>query len=83
MRPGRRAFVPLLLLCAAMAGPAGEPREFVQAVEFPYYQRPRQLWERDLVALKNIGVRAVESVSYTHLDVYKRQLLMNEAWGHF
>jgi hypothetical protein len=43
-----------------MAGPAGEPREFVQAVEFPYYQRPRQLWERDLVALKNIGVRAVE-----------------------
>jgi hypothetical protein len=60
MRLGTRAFVPLLFLCAATARPAGEPHEFVQAVEFPYYRCPRYLWERELVALKNIGVRAVE-----------------------
>lgn len=60
MRPGTRAFVPILLLCAAIAGPIAEPREYVQAVEFPYYRCPRPLWERELVALKNIGVRAVE-----------------------
>jgi hypothetical protein len=58
--PGTRAFIPLLLLCAASAGPVTEPREYVQAVEFPYYRCPRPLWERELVALKNIGVRAVE-----------------------
>jgi hypothetical protein len=61
MRPATRAFLPLLLLCAAaIAGPTGEPAEFVQAVEFPYYRCPRYLWERELVALKNIGVRTVE-----------------------
>ena len=33
--------------------------EFVQAVEFPYYHHPRVLWERELVWLKNIGIRTV------------------------
>jgi hypothetical protein len=31
----------------------------VQAVEFPYYLYPRTLWERELVWLKNVGVRTV------------------------
>ena len=43
---------------AAAAGPA--PREYVQAVEFPYYLYPRQLWERELVWLKAIGIRTIE-----------------------
>jgi hypothetical protein len=62
MRDARwpRAFALLVLLCAAARSPAGEPREYVHAVEFPYYRCPRQLWEKELVALKNIGVRTVE-----------------------
>ena len=32
----------------------------MQAVEFPYYLYPHQLWERELVWLKNIGVQTVE-----------------------
>ena len=61
----------LLALSAAAVrpqGPAGPPPqppgsaapEFVQAVEFPYYRYPRALWERELVWLKNIGIRRVE-----------------------
>ena len=42
---------------AATAAPHGE---YLQAVEFPYYLYPRALWERELVWLKAIGVRAVE-----------------------
>jgi hypothetical protein len=59
-----RAF--LLLACAVAAWAAPEPptpappREFVQAVEFPYYLYPRPLWERELVWLKTIGIRTVE-----------------------
>jgi hypothetical protein len=34
--------------------------EYVQAVEFPYYLYPRAQWERELVWLKNIGVRTIE-----------------------
>ena len=53
----------LVLLCtAALLAPAlhAAPRaEFVQAVEFPYHQYPRHLWERELVWLKNIGIRTV------------------------
>ena len=45
------------LLFPAIAAPAPE---FVQAVEFPYYLYPRTLWERELVWLKNIGIRTVE-----------------------
>ena len=49
----------LLLLLAGVA-PAPEPRpEFVQAVEFPYYAYPPQLWERELVWLKNLGIDTV------------------------
>ena len=53
----------VLLFAGAGALPAAEPaepREFVQAVEFPYYAYPRQLWERELVWLKTIGIRTVE-----------------------
>lgn len=34
--------------------------DFVQAVEFPYYLYPPNLWERELVWLKTIGIRTVE-----------------------
>jgi hypothetical protein len=53
-----------LVLLGALAGaaPAWAPpaREYVQAVEFPYYLYPRALWERELVWLKAIGIRTVE-----------------------
>jgi hypothetical protein len=48
-----------LLLFALSISAANAPG-YVQAVEFPYYLYPRQLWERELVWLKNIGVRTVE-----------------------
>ena len=49
----------LLLLLAAVA-PAQEMRApLVQAVEFPYYAYPPQLWERELVWLKNLGIDTV------------------------
>ncbi len=50
-----RRLLTLTLLAAASACGA----EFVQAVEFPYYHHPRGLWERELVWLKNIGIRTV------------------------
>jgi len=51
--------VALLLLLAGLA-PAPETRHgFVQAVEFPYYAYPPQLWERELVWLKNLGIDTV------------------------
>ncbi len=52
----------LLLAMAAMAArpaPAQPPAEFVQAVEFPYYLIPPGEWERNLVRLKEAGVRTV------------------------
>ena len=55
--------VALLLLFAALAPAAPIPpaqSEYVQAVEFSYYLYPRELWERELVWLKNIGVRTIE-----------------------
>jgi hypothetical protein len=49
----------LLLLLAAVA-PAPELRPpLVQAVEFPYYAYPPQLWEREMVWLKNLGIDTV------------------------
>ena len=52
----------LLMLFAAAAAPAANPQpaEYLHAVEFPYYLFPRALWERELVWLKNIGIRTVE-----------------------
>ena len=52
----------LLMVAASTAAPAGNtaPAEYLQAVEFPYYLYPRALWERELVWLKNIGIRTVE-----------------------
>jgi hypothetical protein len=58
--------VPLLFLALLLsprptaAEPAPPAREYVQAVEFPYYLYPRTLWERELVWLKAIGIRTVE-----------------------
>ncbi len=52
-----------LLLCAALLpapAPSQGQREYVQAVEFPYYLYPRAQWERELVWMKTIGVTTVE-----------------------
>src|SRR5579872_111174 len=50
----------ILLLLLAVVAPAPEVRqEFVQAVEFPYYSYPPQLWERELVWLQNLGIDTV------------------------
>ncbi|HXS95350.1 MAG TPA: beta-galactosidase [Candidatus Limnocylindrales bacterium] len=54
----RAAFFSVLLTAAAI--PAAEPQPCVQAVEFPYFLYPQQLWERELVWLKNIGIHTVE-----------------------
>ena len=51
--------VALLLLTAGLAPAPETPRGFVQAVEFPYYAYPPQLWERELVWLKNLGIDTV------------------------
>ncbi len=51
--------VALLLLLAGLAPAPETPRGFVQAVEFPYYAFPPQLWERELVWLKNLGIDTV------------------------
>jgi len=48
-----------LLALALLAAVSAWGAEFVQAVEFPYYHHPRALWERELVWLKNIGIRTV------------------------
>jgi hypothetical protein len=50
----------LLTAWPAATEPAPPAREYVQAVEFPYYLYPRTLWERELVWLKAIGVNTVE-----------------------
>jgi hypothetical protein len=47
---------------AALALPAGNPpaAQCALAVEFPYYLCPWANWERELVWMKNLGVRTVE-----------------------
>ncbi|MGP8243753.1 MAG: beta-galactosidase [Bryobacteraceae bacterium] len=52
----------LAALAAPVATPAGNPpaAQCALAVEFPYYLCPRTHWERELVWLKNLGVRTVE-----------------------
>ena len=50
----------LLLLALPCPAPPTEPaRDFVLAVEFPYYLYPRHLWERELVWMRTIGIRTV------------------------
>jgi len=44
----------ILILTFAIASPA-----WVESVEFPWNAYPRQLWERELVWLKNIGITHV------------------------
>jgi hypothetical protein len=48
-----------LLLFFTAAALAQAPREFIHAVEFPYHAYPRELWERELVWLRNIGIHTV------------------------
>jgi Glycosyl hydrolases family 35 len=58
----------MLALFAAAARPSAEivPAAFVQAVQFQYDLCPPNLWERELVRLKNIGIETIEfSVSST------------------
>lgn len=52
----------VLLAFAAISAAQNPPetREFVQAVEFPYYAYPRTLWERELVWLKTVGIQTVQ-----------------------
>jgi len=59
MRAGRSLTLAAVMAAAMAAAPAPHP-EFLQAVEFPYYLYPHTLWERELVWLKNIGIRTVE-----------------------
>jgi hypothetical protein len=54
MRP-----VALFFLLAGLTPAPEVPRGFVQAVEFPYYAYAPQLWERELVWLKNLGIDTV------------------------
>ncbi|HUP02640.1 MAG TPA: beta-galactosidase [Bryobacteraceae bacterium] len=62
VRPATGVAALLLAFAAGWAAPQEEPPSppFVQAVEFPYYLCPANLWERQLVWLKSIGVRTVE-----------------------
>src|SRR5207248_5587256 len=57
--PGSLTSICRLAVLALLAAASALPAEFVQAVEFPYYHHPRALWERELVWLKNIGIRTV------------------------
>ncbi len=56
------ALLALALLSASAAAPGANPGPagYLQAVEFPYYLYPSTHWERELVWLKNIGIRTVE-----------------------
>jgi hypothetical protein len=57
---GRLRLCALLMLAPLAAAASPAPTEFVQAVEFPYYLYPHNLWERELVWLKTIGIQTVE-----------------------
>ncbi len=53
-----RRLLSLLAIPVAACALGGEPG-VIQAVEFPFGRFPRALWERELVWLKNIGIRQV------------------------
>ena len=59
MRRFFRVCAALLLVALAAAAPPLR-KDLVQAVEFPYYLYPPNLWERELVWLKTIGIQTVE-----------------------
>jgi hypothetical protein len=59
LKRGLRVCAALLLAALAAAAPPARG-ELVQAVEFPYYLYPPNLWERELVWLKTIGIHTVE-----------------------
>ncbi len=48
-----RALVALLLLAAPL------PAALYQCIDFPYASFPRELWQRELVWMKNIGIRNI------------------------
>ncbi|MGA7236485.1 MAG: beta-galactosidase, partial [Bryobacteraceae bacterium] len=58
----KRSAALLMALFAAPARPAADavPAPFVQAVQFQYDLCPPNLWERELVQLKNIGIETVQ-----------------------
>jgi hypothetical protein len=66
-----RALIAIVLL-AAGASAAENPAVF-QCIEFPYYAFPPQLWERELVWMKNVGIR---SVGFTVPAVWKEDDLL-------
>jgi hypothetical protein len=49
-----RCLISIILLAASASGAV------FQCIEFPYYAFPRPLWERELVWMKNVGIRSVE-----------------------
>ncbi len=57
----------LLLLCGALVSPAWV-YGWVESVEFPWNAYPKQLWERELVWLKNIGIRHVSLPPAQNVD---------------
>ncbi|MEX2264071.1 MAG: hypothetical protein WD696_19110 [Bryobacteraceae bacterium] len=52
-------FRALLLAIACVHAFPAKPAEFVYAAEFSYYLHPKPTWERELVWLKNLGVRTI------------------------
>jgi len=54
-------------LCCAFASPAWV-YAWVESVEFPWNAYPKQLWERELVWLKNIGIRHVSLPPAQNID---------------
>ncbi|MDQ6705104.1 MAG: hypothetical protein M3Z85_03950 [Acidobacteriota bacterium] len=55
----RRLLLLLFPLLHLAGGAQVAHAQYVQSVEFPYSSYPRQFWERELVWLKNIGIRSV------------------------
>ena len=51
---------------------------FVYSAAFHYFRCPEELWRDRFRQIKEAGFNTVETyaVSYTHLDVYKRQILI-------
>ncbi|MDQ6678127.1 MAG: hypothetical protein M3Z09_12610, partial [Acidobacteriota bacterium] len=49
----------VLLLMSAGLNAWAQPAPMMECVEFPYPDFPRQLWERELVWMKNVGVGCV------------------------
>jgi hypothetical protein len=73
----------LLLLAAALPAraPAAETPGWVQAVEFPFENFPRPLWERELVWLRNMGIRIVAFRAAASVPEFQEQVRLLRAVG--